>query len=140
MNNLELKEKRKKLGLTQDDLGKKLGVSKRTIINYEKGDVIPYSKNELLHKVLNENPELPQETTKPKQIAQLKIDIKDEMIAFYKEKADFYEKEKKEGNAVLEKLCKQIEDLRLEIKKGVLEQTLQKLEKEINRKPKKVSV
>tara|TARA_B100000378_G_scaffold70854_1_gene54069 strand:- start:4995 stop:5630 length:636 start_codon:yes stop_codon:yes gene_type:complete len=43
---------RKKLGLTQDQLAKKLGVSKRTIINYEKGETIPDSKSELLHQIL----------------------------------------------------------------------------------------
>ena len=44
MNALEIKEKRKKLGLTQDELAKKLGVSLKTISNYEKGEVIPESK------------------------------------------------------------------------------------------------
>lgn len=54
MNAEEIKEKRKKLGLTQDDLAKKIGTTKRTIINYEKGEVIPDSKKEILHSVLND--------------------------------------------------------------------------------------
>ena len=53
MNAEEIKEKRKKLGLTQDDLAKKIGTTKRTIVNYEKGEVIPISKQEILHQVLN---------------------------------------------------------------------------------------
>jgi DNA-binding XRE family transcriptional regulator len=52
MNALEIKENRKRLGLTQDALGKLLGVSKRTIINYESGDVVPVTKSELLHQIL----------------------------------------------------------------------------------------
>jgi DNA-binding XRE family transcriptional regulator len=52
MNALEIKENRKRLGLTQDALGKLLGVSKRTIINYESGDVVPVTKSKLLHQIL----------------------------------------------------------------------------------------
>ncbi len=48
-----IRQKRKKLGLTQDQLAKKLGVSKRTIINYEKGEKIPDSKSELLHSIFS---------------------------------------------------------------------------------------
>ena len=36
MNGIELKEKRKKLGLTQKELGQKVGVAMRTIQNWEK--------------------------------------------------------------------------------------------------------
>ena len=53
MNALEIKTNRKKNGLTQEALAKLLGVSKRTIINYEKGEVIPETKNELLHSIFN---------------------------------------------------------------------------------------
>ncbi len=55
MNNIELKEKRKKLGLTQDMLAKELGVDRRTVINYEKGEVIPESKVKLLDVIFKEN-------------------------------------------------------------------------------------
>lgn len=50
----EIKKKRKELGLTQDELGKLIGVSKNTILNYEKGKVIPDSKITILDTVLNE--------------------------------------------------------------------------------------
>lgn len=53
MNALELKEKRKKKGLTQQQLADLIGVSLKTIANYEKGEVIPASKNAILLKVLN---------------------------------------------------------------------------------------
>jgi len=53
MNNLYLKLKRKELGLTQLGLAKKLGVDRMTIINYERGRVIPESKVKLLNIILN---------------------------------------------------------------------------------------
>lgn len=53
MNNIEIIKKRKELGFTQEELAKKLGVSLKTISNYEKGNVIPYSKKALLHEILN---------------------------------------------------------------------------------------
>ena len=52
MNGLEIKNYRIKKGYTQDALAKLLGVSKNTILNYEKGKTIPDSKNELLEKIL----------------------------------------------------------------------------------------
>jgi transcriptional regulator with XRE-family HTH domain len=59
MKALDIKEKREKLGLTQEQLAKKVGVSKNTILNYEKGKVIPDSKRELLEQILNnENPNI----------------------------------------------------------------------------------
>jgi len=53
MKALWIKEKRKTLGITQEQLAKLIGVSKRTIINYEKGEKIPDTKSEILHKVLS---------------------------------------------------------------------------------------
>ena len=53
MNSLDLKLKRKKLGMTQLDLAKRLGVDRMTIINYENGRVIPESKVKLLNIILN---------------------------------------------------------------------------------------
>ena len=53
MKGLEIKEKRKKLNLTQEELGKLMGVTKKTILNYESGEVVPQSKREILHQVLN---------------------------------------------------------------------------------------
>lgn len=55
MNALDIKENRKKLKLTQEELAKLLGVSKRTVINYEKGEVIPETKSELLRKIFSES-------------------------------------------------------------------------------------
>ena len=44
----DVKELRELLGLTQDELANKIGVTRNTIINYEKGGVIPASKEKLL--------------------------------------------------------------------------------------------
>jgi transcriptional regulator with XRE-family HTH domain len=52
MNNLNIKELRKEKGFSQVELAKKIGVSRQTIINYEKGEVIPESKKELLSNIL----------------------------------------------------------------------------------------
>ena len=52
MHRLDVIEIRKKLKLTQEDFGKLIGVDKRTIINYEKGKVIPKTKVSLLESVL----------------------------------------------------------------------------------------
>ena len=46
---IDVKKIRKELGMTQLDLAKELGVDRRTIINYEKGETIPQSKVKLLH-------------------------------------------------------------------------------------------
>ena len=48
MNGLEIKEKRIKLGLTQEELANLIGVSKNTVLNYEKGNTIPESKIKIL--------------------------------------------------------------------------------------------
>lgn len=53
MNALEIKENRKKLGFTQLQLAKIIGVSLKTISNYENGEVIPESKKEILHNILH---------------------------------------------------------------------------------------
>lgn len=54
MNGLEIKKYRKKMKLTQEGLADKLGVTKRTIINYEKGELIPESKVKLFHHLIND--------------------------------------------------------------------------------------
>lgn len=53
MNELNIKELRTKNGYSQADLAKKLGVSRQTIVNYEKGEVIPESKKDLLYNILH---------------------------------------------------------------------------------------
>lgn len=46
---INVKDIRKRLGLTQEALAIKLGVDRRTVINYEKGEKIPDSKVKLFH-------------------------------------------------------------------------------------------
>ncbi|AFU70507.1 SOS-response transcrptional repressor LexA [Psychroflexus torquis ATCC 700755] len=58
MENKEVKEVRKALKMTQTEFAEKVGVSKITIISYEKGGVIPKSKSKILenmHKEAFEN-------------------------------------------------------------------------------------
>jgi len=54
MTGLELREIRKKLGLTQEELANEMGFSTRTIINYEKSEYLPKSKSEFFTKFLNQ--------------------------------------------------------------------------------------
>ncbi|PDS21861.1 LexA family transcriptional regulator [Flavobacterium branchiophilum] len=56
MNALEIKKIRKELGLTQADFAEKIGVSRDTIINYEKGAPIPSSKIKMLNNLLLTKP------------------------------------------------------------------------------------
>jgi transcriptional regulator with XRE-family HTH domain len=51
MNALEIKQNRKKLKLTQAELAIKLGVSLKTVSNYENGEVIPETKLALLRAI-----------------------------------------------------------------------------------------
>lgn len=53
MNAIEIKEKRKKLGLTQKQLAELLGVSYQTVNGYENGKEIPATKIQLLENILN---------------------------------------------------------------------------------------
>ena len=48
MNGLDIKEIRAHLGVTQAELAKRLGVSERTVQNWESGTTIPESKHALL--------------------------------------------------------------------------------------------
>lgn len=50
MSNLDLKALRENSGLTQKELSEKLGITTRTIINWEGGGVIPKGKRELLQR------------------------------------------------------------------------------------------
>ena len=54
MNAIEIKEKRKKLGLTQKKLAELVGVSTQTINGYENGKEIPSTKYQILEKILNQ--------------------------------------------------------------------------------------
>ena len=46
----KLKEQRKKRGLLQEDVSKAIGITRRTMINYEKGVSYPHSR-EIYHKL-----------------------------------------------------------------------------------------
>lgn len=48
MNDLDIRKVRENLGMTQEEIAKTLGVSARTIQNYEAGGVIPRSKHEII--------------------------------------------------------------------------------------------
>lgn len=52
ISGLKIRERRNELGITQEELGRKIGVSRNTINNYEKGNIIPDSKQEILNKIL----------------------------------------------------------------------------------------
>jgi len=52
MNGLDIKRRREELGLAQQELANKIGVSRNTIINYEKGGVIPEPKRQMLEAFL----------------------------------------------------------------------------------------
>ena len=54
MNADFVKEIRLALGLTQEQLAEKIGVTRNTIINYEKGGVISPAKQTLLENMLND--------------------------------------------------------------------------------------
>jgi DNA-binding XRE family transcriptional regulator len=53
MKELNIKESRKILGITQEELAKKVGVSRKTMNSYENGSVIPKTKRELLLSILS---------------------------------------------------------------------------------------
>jgi transcriptional regulator with XRE-family HTH domain len=101
MNALEIKQKRKELGLKQEDLAKKLGVSVKTISNYENGEVIPESKKELLHSILSKKEENVLNepnaiyTSKKEIIKNLEseIKLKDKIIKLLEEKIELTEKQ-----------------------------------------------
>jgi DNA-binding XRE family transcriptional regulator len=57
MKPLNIKESRKILGITQEQLAKKVGVSRKTMNSYENGSVIPETKIELLLSILGNQEE-----------------------------------------------------------------------------------
>lgn len=54
MNDLNIKEIRQKLGFSQTELAKRLGVDYRTIQNWEYGKTIPTSKHEIIRALIKE--------------------------------------------------------------------------------------
>lgn len=55
MNALDIKKRRKELKLTQQKLADLIGVSLKTVSNYENDGIIPESKKALLHRILYDN-------------------------------------------------------------------------------------
>lgn len=53
MRGEEIRKKREELKLTQEELAEILGISVRTLISYEKGGVIPNSKNAILQNFID---------------------------------------------------------------------------------------
>jgi transcriptional regulator with XRE-family HTH domain len=58
MKDLNIKDLRNDKGFSQAELARRIGVSRQTIVNYEKGEVIPESKKELLYNILLDIPVL----------------------------------------------------------------------------------
>lgn len=52
MSDLDIKKIRKNLFLTQEEFAKLLGVTRNTVLNYERGKPIPESKSTILSKLL----------------------------------------------------------------------------------------
>lgn len=57
MNGMDTRELREKFGLSQERFAKLLGVTARTVQNWEAGGTIPQSKQEILHE-MSLNPQL----------------------------------------------------------------------------------
>ncbi|EKT3963210.1 helix-turn-helix domain-containing protein [Flavobacterium psychrophilum] len=55
MSDLEVKAIRKNLDISQTELAKLLGISLRTVQNWEAGEKIPNTKHEMLRNLLNDN-------------------------------------------------------------------------------------
>ncbi|WP_106791686.1 helix-turn-helix transcriptional regulator [Aquimarina sp. Aq78] len=89
MNSLEVKNNRKKYNLTQGQLAKMIGVSKKTIANYEAGETIPNTKRVILHRVFDELKQNKQETEHDGDISS------DKEIEYLKKINSFLEKENK---------------------------------------------
>lgn len=76
---IDIKKFRKKSGYSQKDLAEILGVSYRTIQNYEAGGTIPKSKHAILRDLIFEKPI---------------INLEKEVIAMVKENENHYERNK----------------------------------------------
>jgi transcriptional regulator with XRE-family HTH domain len=49
---MNIREQRKRLGMTQEELAKRLGVSTRTVQNWEQGGVVPATSKDAIMRVL----------------------------------------------------------------------------------------
>ena len=52
---LDIKKEREKRGLTQEDFASLLGVSRKTIVNYESGGNIPDTKEKIFKRILSKS-------------------------------------------------------------------------------------
>lgn len=52
MNDLDVRKIRESLGYTQEEFGNLIGVSRNTVMNYEKGGTIPKSKRQILNELI----------------------------------------------------------------------------------------
>jgi toxin-antitoxin system, antitoxin component, xre family len=59
MSDIKIRDLRKKIGVSQEELSKMLGVHIRTVQNWEHGGVIPASKHALLRKMLEPSTHTP---------------------------------------------------------------------------------
>lgn len=48
---MNIRDQRKRLGLTQEELAKRLGVSTRTVQNWEQGGVVPATSKDALERL-----------------------------------------------------------------------------------------
>lgn len=72
---LQIREARKKFKITQEELAKRLGVSRQTVVGYEKGDIIPESKSLILQSFINSEQLLSNNESK----------ISSDLIAYYED-------------------------------------------------------
>ena len=92
MNKIDLRKERKKLKLTQVQLADMLGVTRETIVNYERGHTIPKARLKMLESLLEKgniahfsepNPE-----TTNDDILRMVTDLHKELKDLRKENAD----------------------------------------------------
>ena len=97
MKAIQLKKMRKNSGFTQQELANLIGVSLKTIQNYESGEVIPETKHEILHRVLSKtilnDPQSNYEITQKEHFEKVEkllneLKLKDKIIDLLTEKND----------------------------------------------------
>lgn len=119
MNGLELKKIRKDLGMTQTEMAKKVSVTLRTIQNYEKeATEIPNSTAVLIRGFLGSQSHDIKEETTILETLKNEISLKNEMISFYKEQSEYYERRLKESiveKNTFDELTRKIELIQLSI-------------------------
>lgn len=110
MNHLDIKKKRKELKLTQEELAEKVGVTRRTIVSYEKGALIPESTAKLLEsllfkaRTLDTVAEPTVEYGKNASAQDKLIASQEETIATLREEVQYYRKELSQANQTIREL------------------------------------